>query len=510
MNKPQFVIIDFGSQYTTIIARTLALLGFRSVITSPEKLKECLAENSPKALILSGGNASVYDENAPTIPVELLNGDYYVLGICYGMQLIAHLLDSSSVQKGNTDQKGYGPMKIRINNEERIFADLQTHLNAWTSHGDIVANLPNGFEEIASSGTDGGKVIEGIISPLGKIIALQFHPEVIQTDDDNSILKNFAGIAKCVPDWNSENAIDEIRNHVLTEVGGGRALLGLSGGVDSTTLAAILAPIMGDNLVSFIIDHGGMREGEIEEVQATMARAGIPINVVKASSRFLKTIGKATDPEEKRKRFMKAYRETFERIISKYRITHMIQGTLATDLIESGKKGKSALIKSHHNIVDFSIPKVEPLSHLFKHEIRAIARSLNLDAMIAERKPFPGPGLYLRILGIPATRNLIKTVQWADKIVTAILKDENCYDEISQLVVALDGTKTTGVKGDARSLAYSIIVRPITTSDFMTVKPMYLAPHVMERITNEITKHTLVNRVFWDYTPKPPATTEFE
>jgi GMP synthase (glutamine-hydrolysing) len=254
-----------------------------------------------------------------------------------------------------------------------------------------------------------------------------------------------------------------------------------------------------------------MRKDEVAQVCATAKKAGIDLHVVNASDYFFDTIGDTISPEEKRKRFKEAYTKTFEKIIVEQKITHLIQGTLATDLIESGKKGKSSLIKSHHNVgLDYSVTQIEPFNKLFKYEVRDISRLLGLDKAISERKPFPGPGLYLRILGVPVTPELIEVVRFADDIVTNILKTENYYDEISQLIVALDGVKTVGIKGDARKEEYSIIIRPVKTSDFMTVKPFYLPPYIMEKITKEVTRHALVNRVFWDYTPKPPATMEFQ
>ena len=281
--------------------------------------------------------------------------------------------------------------------------------------------------------------------------------------------------------------------------------------MDSTTIATMLAPQLGDKLYACLIDHGGMRKDEIAQVCTVAKKAGIDLHVVDASDYFFKTIDDTISPEEKRKRFKEAYTKTFQKIITEQKITHLIQGTLATDLIESGQAGKSALIKSHHNVgLDFSVEQIEPFNKLFKYEVRDIAHLLGLDKAISERKPFPGPGLYLRVLGVPVTPELIEVARWADDLVVNILKMENYYDEISQLIVALNGVKTVGIKGDARKEEYSIIIRPVKTSDFMTVKPFYLPSLIMEKITKEITRHELINRVFWDYTPKPPATTEFQ
>lgn len=508
MKKVQIVIVDFGSQYTTLIARLLAQLGYQSLTFAPEAVSDYLKYHKPRAFILSGGNASVYDKDAPTIDPQVLSGAYKVLGICYGMQLIAHMKDKSSVIRGNVKQKGYGPVNIISLDSDFLFKGINESITVWASHGDVVASVPEGFFATTYSNDN---VLESFQNDEGTIFGVQFHPEVIQTNDNDLILKNFIEISLCEKDWNATDVVKTIQEETIAQIGNGKALIGVSGGVDSTTIGAILAKKLGDQLHAFIINHGGMRKNEIKEVCIIAQKAGIDLHVIDASAYFFETIGDAIDAEEKRKSFQFAYVAMIERVIREQNITHLIQGTLATDLIESGKMGKSALIKSHHNVgLTFSVPQIEPFNKLFKYEVRAISRLVGLDKEISERKPFPGPGLYLRVLGVPATPENIEIVRFADDVVTRILKEENCYDGISQLVVALDGTKTVGIKGDARSLAYSIIVRPVQTTDFMTVSPYYLPNEVVEKIINEVTKHDSINRVFFDYTPKPPATTEFQ
>lgn len=510
-DKNEILIVDFGSQYTLLISRMLTEIGFNSLVIEPDSVDQHLESSTPKAIILSGGDKSVYDKDAPTISSAVFSGKYFVLGICYGMQLIAFHNDKTLVKKGNESQKGYGPVSINLQCSELLFANIPETFIVWASHGDIVHECPDGFTTAASSFAGNHVTIEAIQSDDGKIFGVQFHPEVDQTQNGSMILKNFIELAGCELNWKPKDIIVSIQEEVISLVGNGKAFIGVSGGVDSTTVASILAPVLGKKLYACLIDHGGMREGEVEEVCNTAKQAGIDLHVISATEHYFATIGEAVDPEEKRKRFQKAYVETFEQIIRDEGITHIIQGTLKTDLIESGKSGKSAHIKSHHNVgLEFSVPQIEPFRDLFKYQVRKLARLLELNTAISERKPFPGPGLYLRVLGVPATPQHIDTVRFADNVVSKILKSENCYNDISQIIVALNGIETVGIKGDARSMAYSIIVRTVRTKDFMTVEPVYLSPKVMEKITSEITKHPSINRVFWDYTPKPPATTEFQ
>lgn len=282
--------------------------------------------------------------------------------------------------------------------------------------------------------------------------------------------------------------------------------------MDSTTLAAILAPVLGDKLKAFLIDTGGMRKGEIEKVQIIAKKAGIKLEVVdKYKDKFIEKVGETTDAEEKRARFRMVYGEVFKEVAKNYGATHMIQGTLATDLIESGSAGNSALIKTHHNVhLDLGLTEIMPLADFFKFEVREFAREFGLDELLAGRQPFPGPGLYLRIVGVPVTAELLDLVREADYEVEQILKKHNIYDKISQMIVALLGVKTVGVKGDGRVYGYSMVVRTVETVDFMTVKGYYLGKEICDEITSTLVKNSKIVRVFYDFTPKPPATTEFE
>ena len=517
-SKTQILIIDLGSQYTQIIRRSLRYLGFHSVILPPQEslawIKDLPAQagNKVKGIILSGGSASVYDNDAPQIPEALLNTGVPVLGICYGMQWLAYTFDKEAVHKMR-EGKSYGPVEINFNEEQksRLFENLKDKINAWSSHGDSVARTPASFVVTATS-KDGG-VIEAMENSDKRLYAVQFHPEVEQTEDENIILNNFAvKICNCEQDYSKRDVIAEIQNKTKEILGNGMAIIGVSGGVDSTMLAAILAPVLGKQLRAFMIDTGGMRKGEIEKVKKLAQTARVDLEIVdKYKSKFIEEISATVDAEEKRAKFRKVYGEVFKEVAKLNGATHMLQGTLATDLIESGASGKSALIKTHHNVdLDLGLKEIMPLADFFKFEIRAFAHEFGLDELVSRRQPFPGPGLYLRVVGVPATEELLELVREADYEVAEVLKKYNLYDKISQTVVALLGVKTVGVKGDGRVYGYSLVVRTVETADFMTVKGFYLPQAVCEEIISGLSRHPQIVRVFFDFTPKPPATTEFE
>ncbi|OGI76245.1 hypothetical protein A3C67_03050 [Candidatus Nomurabacteria bacterium RIFCSPHIGHO2_02_FULL_42_19] len=506
----QILIIDLGSQYTQIIRRSLRYLGFHSIILPPGDSLKWVENNKPKGIILSGGSASVYDTDAPKITEELLSLGVPILGICYGMQWLAYINDRSSIQAVK-EGKSYGPVEIAVNNKSSLFQNLRDKINAWSSHGDSVKHAPAGFEVTATS--KDGSVIEAMECMPKKLYAVQFHPEVEQTEDENIILNNFArGVCGCLQDYSKKDVIAEIGKSTKEKLGNGTAIIGVSGGVDSTTLAAILAPVLGSQLKAFMIDTGGMRKDEIEKVKKIAEKTKINLTVIgHYKNKFIEKISTTIDAEGKRAKFREVYGEVFKEVAKSYGATHMLQGTLATDLIESGSAGKSALIKTHHNVdLKLGLKEIMPLSDYFKFEVREIARLFGLEELVAGRQPFPGPGLYLRVVGVPVTEELLEIVREADHEVTEILKKHQLYDKISQTVVALLGVNTVGVKGDGRAYGYSMVVRTVETVDFMTVKGFYLPPPVCEEITSALVKHPKIVRVFYDWTTKPPATTEFE
>jgi GMP synthase (glutamine-hydrolysing) len=513
MEQPEILIIDLGSQYTLVIGRTIRERGFRTIIVSPPRARTLLKTWRPKAIILSGGSSSVYEADAPKPPEEILNLGIPILGICYGMQWLAYNL-GGRVGTGR-QHKEYGESQVSIVSQSGLFKNMKPSFAAWASHGDTVLQLPKGFQVIAQSNK--GQTIVGMANPRGKIWGLQFHPEVTHTENGKTILEAFLhDICKCNQNWQPADVINEIRAELCYAVIGSdgtakKAIIGFSGGVDSTTLTAIAKPIFGANLLAVCINAGNLRESELQQIRANAKSAGICLKVVSARGRFIKALSKATHSERKRQIFRKPYKAILEEEAKKFGAEFIIQGSLATDIIESGAAGESALIKSHHNVgLNFSIQELHPLRRLFKYEIRDLSRLLGLPPEVSERQPFPGPGLFLRIVGKPVTAKRLAIIRWADQLVTEILKKHKLYDQISQLVVALDCNLTVGIKGDGRSYGYSVIVRGVLTADFMTVRGYQLPDYVRREISSAVTKHPKIVRVYYDETNKPPATTEAE
>jgi GMP synthase (glutamine-hydrolysing) len=349
-----------------------------------------------------------------------------------------------------------------------------------------------------------------------RVFGIQFHPEVVDTKEGKKILQNFLTIAKCERDWDPINLVRQIESEVLEIVNkkndNANVILGVSGGVDSTTLARVLAPVLGERLICVAIDTGGFREGELEELKANTASAGVKnLVIISAADEFIGSISTTIDGEEKRTQFRNIYKRIFEEQIARYNAGFIVQGTLATDIIESGQMGESAMIKTHHNVgLSWEVEDLHPFRNLFKYEVRELARILELPKAVYERNPFPGPGLFLRVVGTPVSHEKIELVRQADKTVNDIIKKFDVAKNISQLIVALLGVNSVGVKGDERVYGYSLVVRAVQTADFMTAKGYYFPEEVASEITNSLTKHKDIVRVFFDATPKPPATTEFE
>lgn len=510
MESLQVLIIDYGSQYTLVIGRTLRELGVRSAILPPEKAEQFLSLYTPKAVILSGSNYSVHNSDAPKLPnnLDITGSKYPLLGLCYGMQILAHTL-GGMVERPHGHRE-YGPSKVSVDNTHPLFINVSKETDVWASHGDTVTILPKGFKEIAKSGG-----IASMTSLNNKVLGIQFHPEVSDSKEGKIMLQNFLNIAGCVTDWSPTDLIKEIQNEVLDIVNKSEkqnVVLGVSGGVDSTVLAALLAPVLGDKLICLAIDTGGMRMNEMDELKVNINSAGVKnLVIVESADDFIKNISTTIDAQEKRGKFRDVYKNIFEEQIAKHNAGFIVQGTLATDIIESGEAGESAMIKTHHNVgLDWQVDDLHPLRNLFKYEVRELGKALNLPQAVYSRNPFPGPGLYLRIVGLPVSGEYLDMVRQADKSVTDIIKKHNLSNEISQLIVALIGIRSVGVKGDERVYGHAMAVRAVQTIDFMTATGFYLPEVVVNEITNELTKHKEVVRVFFDMTPKPPATTEFE
>lgn len=507
MKPVQVLIVDYGSQYTLVIGRTLRELGVRSVILPPGRAGTWLRHNHPKAVILSGSNWSVHWRGAPDFPASFdkTGKKYCVLGVCYGMQLLAHKLGGKVAAPH--DHREYGPAIVQVDTKHPLFKNVSKKTRVWASHGDTVTKLPEGFTSIGHSGG-----IAAMTNKSNRVLGIQFHPEVHDTREGKKILKNFLMMVGCKRDWNPTNLIHEIQNEVRQIVKKNKVILGFSGGVDSTTLARILSSVLRKQLICVAIDTGGVRANEFEEIKRNAKSARVKkLVVVRAEKDFIRNIKKTIDGEEKRKKFREVYQRIFEREIKKHKAKFIAQGTLATDIIESGQVGKSAMIKTHHNVgLPWKIKDLHPLRNLFKYEVRELARALKLPRAVYERNPFPGPGLYLRVVGTPVSKEKLALVREANKTVVDILKKHNIAKEISQLMVALLGVNSVGVKGDERVYGHSIAIRAVQTSDFMTSRGYHFPPEVSDEITSALTKHPGIVRVFFDMTPKPPATTEFE
>jgi len=515
MNDIQILIVDYGSQYTLVIGRTLRELGVRSIILPPKKINAWLKNNTPKAVILSGSNFSVHSSEAPELSssLDLSGKKYLILGICYGMQILAHKL-GGKVERPLRHRE-YGPVIVKPETKHPLFRGVKEKTHVWASHGDTVTSLPKGFKAIAKSNG-----VAAMADKNNRILGIQFHPEVVDTKEGKKILQNFVSLSGCKKDWDPINLIYEIQKEILEIVNNARniqkVILGVSGGVDSTTLAKVLSPVLGDRLICVAIDTGAFRKNELAELKRNVGRAiGKKqlknLVVVQAGEEFIKNIKTTIDGEKKRAKFRMIYKKIFEEQIAKHKAGFIVQGTLATDIIESGKAGKSAMIKTHHNIgLSWKIHDLHPFRNLFKYEVRELAKALQLPSAISLRNPFPGPGLFLRIVGTPVSKENIELVREADETVNNILKKHNLLKNISQLVVALLGIDSVGVKGDERVYGHSLAVRAVQTVDFMTAKGYYFSEEVMNEITNALTKHKNIVRVFFDITPKPPATTEFE
>lgn len=511
------VILDYGSQYNQLITRRVREIGIYGELVPHDASWETVAPLQPKAVILSGGPASVYEDGAPQLPDWVLEQDIPTLGICYGMQLIAHSLGGKVVPG---ESREYGPAQLNvepIGDAARLFEGLPDNQSVWMSHGDHISTMPEGFEVLAWSAN----------SPIaamgnGKLIGLQFHPEVDHTEHGTDILRNFLlNIAGCEPNWTAESFIDASIREIREKVGDGRVLLGLSGGVDSSVAAALIHRAIGDQLTPVFVNNGLLREGEAEIVQETFTRH-FKTNLVyaDASEQFLSKLKGVTDPEEKRKAIGETFIRVFEAEAEKAGpFQFLAQGTLYSDVIESatnkpGDSKTAVKIKSHHNVgglpEDMQFELLEPFRLLFKDEVRAVGRSLGMPEEIVERQPFPGPGLAVRLLG-EVTEPDLAVLRKADKIVREEIEAGTKLGEVWQFFAVLLPVQSTGVMGDFRTYAKTCAVRAITSQDAMTADWARLPYEVLAKISNRIVNEVDgINRVVYDITSKPPATIEWE
>ena len=505
------LILDFGSQYNQLIARRVRDFGvYAEVIPCTSTLEEIKA-HKPKGIILSGGPSSVFSKEGYTIDKEIYNLGIPVLGICYGMQLTAHLL-GGEVKKGEKGE--YGKADFSVKNECPLFKDIPESSTVWMSHFDEVIKVPEGFKISGKSEVE----IASFFNEEKKVYTVQFHPEVSHTEYGSKILENFVfTICQCEKNWELTDFIQTEIQKIKEKVGDKKVILGLSGGVDSSVAAVLIHEAIGDQLTCIFVDTGLLRLNEGEMVMKTYGEA-FDINIIKidAQERFLSKLKGVSDPEEKRKIIGHEFIEVFDEEASKIEnASFLAQGTIYPDVIESQSvKGPSATIKSHHNVgglpLEMKLELLEPLRELFKDEVRKVGVELGIPKELVYRHPFPGPGLGIRILGeVDSEKAAI--LQKADAIFIEELRKANLYDSVSQAFVVLLPVKSVGVMGDERTYEYTAVVRSADTIDFMTATwsklPYDLLGRVSSRIINEVKG---INRVAYDISSKPPATIEWE
>jgi GMP synthase (glutamine-hydrolysing) len=510
----EVLVLDFGGQYSQLIARRIRECGVFSELLPHDVPIEAITRRNPRALVLSGGPASVYAEDAPPLRTELLELGIPVLGICYGMQLMVHEL-GGRVEQAPAGEFGRAELTLR-DGGGRLLEGLPASQQCWMSHRDTVFEPPPGFEALASSPESPVAATE---DTQRQLYGIQFHPEVVHTPHGTEVLTRFLrDIAGCRERWSPASVIDEQVEAVRAQVGDARAICGLSGGVDSATAALLVHRAIGDRLTCVFVDHGMMRKDEASQVvEAFRDRLGVPLVHVDASDRFLDRLAGVDDPETKRKiigeEFIRVFEEEAARIED---ARSLVQGTLYSDVIESGGDGRAAAtIKSHHNVgglpTEMEMSLVEPLRTLFKDEVRAVAAELGLPQRFVWRQPFPGPGLAIRVVGGEVTRERLEILREADAILQEEIRAADLYRELWQSFCVLPVVRSVGVQGDERSYAYPIVIRAVTSDDAMTADWARLPYDLLERASNRIINECSgVNRVTLDITSKPPGTIEWE
>jgi GMP synthase (glutamine-hydrolysing) len=511
MKHVPIVVLDFGSQYTQIIARKLREAGVYSEIVPYSEKIEDIKARTPKGIILSGGPASVYAEDAYHPDKKIFELGLPVLGICYGMQLISQYFGGSVIP---ADHHEYGKAKLTFEKENNLFKDTMDGQIVWMSHGDKVDKLAAGFEII---GTSENSPYAAIANEVEKIYAIQFHPEVYHSEQGSKILKNFAKyICACESTWNMGSFAKEQIAKIQEQVGSKKVLCGVSGGVDSSVVATLLAEAIGEQLIPVFVDNGLLRANEREQVEAMFKSRGVNLITVDASETFLSRLAGVTDPEKKRKIIGETFIEVFDKEAKKHDgIEFLAQGTLYTDVIESvSVKGPSKTIKSHHNVGGLpdwmTFELIEPLREIFKDEVRLLGLELGLPKDMIGRHPFPGPGLAIRVMG-DVNKPDLELLRKADVIMLDVLHATGLYDKTWQAFTVLLNVKSVGVMGDNRTYDNTVCVRIVEATDGMTATFAHIPHDILETISRRIINEVDgINRVVYDISSKPPATIEWE
>ena len=510
------LVVDFGAQYAQLIARRVREAHLYSEVVPHTLTAEQILAKRPLAIILSGGPSSVYVDDAPAFDEAILHAEVPVFGICYGFQVMAAALGGQDDQTGLRE---YGRTVVRTT-ESVLFAGQPAEQSVWMSHGDAVVRAPDGCDVVA---TTAATPVAAFVHQSRPLAGVQFHPEVAHTDYGQAILQRFLyDVAGLTANWSTEGVIDAEVSAVSQQIGAGRAICGLSGGVDSAVAAALVQRAIGDRLTCVFVDHGLLRQGEVEQVERDfVAATGARLVVVDARKRFLDALARVTDPEQKRKiigrEFIRVFEAAANEVVDEVGgdVRFLVQGTLYPDVVESGGGTGTANIKSHHNVgglpEDLEFELVEPLRDLFKDEVRAVGTALGLPEEMVWRHPFPGPGLAIRIVGEVTEENL-QTLRLADAIARAELTAAGLDRSVWQFpVVLLAGVRSVGVQGDGRTYGHPVVLRPVSSEDAMTADwsrlPHEVIATISTRITNEV---AAVNRVVVDVTSKPPGTIEWE
>ena len=524
MDKELIVVIDFGGQYNQLVARRVRECNVYCEIYSYKIDLNKIKAMNPKGIILTGGPSSCYEEGAATCSPELFELGIPVLGLCYGAQLMAHVLGG---RVARAEVREYGKTEVDVDNTSKLFADVTPHTVCWMSHFDYIAEMAPGFRAVAT--TKNCPVAAAECAEKG-LYAIQFHPEVLHTAEGSKMLYNFVhNICGCKGDWRMDSFVEESVKAIREKVGDGKVLLALSGGVDSSVAAGLLSRAIGKQLTCVFVDHGLLRKDEGDEVEAVFGAGGqFDLNFIRvnAQERYYAKLAGVTEPEQKRKIIGEEFIRVFEEEAKKIgAVDFLAQGTIYPDVVESGLGGESAVIKSHHNVgglpdfVDFK-EIIEPLRNLFKDEVRKAGLELGIPEKLVFRQPFPGPGLGIRIIG-EVNGDKVRIVQDADAIyreevdnAVEAYRKENGTTPVwmpNQYFAALTNMRSVGVMGDERTYDYAVALRAVNTVDFMTAEaaqiPFEVLQKVMSRIINEVKG---INRVFYDLTSKPPGTIEFE